>query len=366
MTFDINKADIVDTSHVDAALASVRLNEENARRRATVLTWSKAILLGGIGVAAIIAAASLFLLHPKVIETTKVVEKPVIIEKPVIVERERGRKLHPVDPPKVAEAPKPPEKAWDGNPLPKAPLPPPAPAPTTETHPWDKLADKKYVGIITDVTNGEVCLDHDTQEHHCIQNVMVNPTTHHAVLEDGHNVQDPNWDLSPMVKWIGYSVYKADNPADPKHLADYWVADKGELIKFESAPKGKADVITLKSDGTSLLLDAGLGGRVFEFILDTGASSMTVTPDIADWLVRDGHAAWGEHETVTYADGKPHDVRSLNVYSVTVGQHTVSNVHVSVTPPGSPMLLGLNVLNAIGRFEVDAPHRTLTFNGAAS
>ena len=61
-----------------------------------------------------------------------------------------------------------------------------------------------------------------------------------------------------MVKWIGYSVYKADNPADPKHLADYWVADKGELIKFESAPKGKADVITLKSDGQSLMLDAWL------------------------------------------------------------------------------------------------------------
>ena len=30
------------------------------------------------------------------------------------------------------------------------------------------------------------------------------------------------------------------------------------------------------------------------------------------------------------------------------------------------MLLGLGVLNAIGKFEVDAPHRTLTFNGAAS
>jgi hypothetical protein len=30
------------------------------------------------------------------------------------------------------------------------------------------------------------------------------------------------------------------------------------------------------------------------------------------------------------------------------------------------MLLGLDVLNAIGRFEVDAPHRTLTFNGGAT
>ena len=65
MTFDINKADLVDTTHVDAALASIRRNEENARRRAMVLTWSRAVLLGGIGVVAIIAAAALFGLHPE-------------------------------------------------------------------------------------------------------------------------------------------------------------------------------------------------------------------------------------------------------------------------------------------------------------
>ena len=57
---------------------------------------------------------------------------------------------------------------------------------------------------------------------------------------------------------------------------------------------------------------------------------------------------------------------TLTIYSVTVGTHTVSDAHASVMPAGSPMLLGLGVLNAIGKFEVDAPHRTLTFNGGAS
>ena len=36
MTFDINKADIVDTTHVDNALASIRRNEENEIGRAHV------------------------------------------------------------------------------------------------------------------------------------------------------------------------------------------------------------------------------------------------------------------------------------------------------------------------------------------
>jgi hypothetical protein len=362
MTFDINKADIVDTTHVDAALASLRRNEENARRRAIVLTWGKSVLLGGVGVAAVIAAAALFFLHPRVIETTKVVEKPVIIEKSVIVEKQVA--AH--DKPKPPEAPPAPAPKVDPAPAPKTPPPPPVPAPTTETHPWDQLTDKQYVGIITDVIDGKVCIDHDTAEHHCIQNVEVDETGHAKLDPNGNDIQSKTVDLSPMVKWIGYSAYKADNPRDPKHLADYWVADHGTLIHFESAPKGKADVIMLRSDGQSLMLDVGLGGRLLPFVLDTGASNMTVTPEVADWLVRDGHAQWGLHETVTYADGRPHDVPTLTVYSVTVGTHTVSDAHASVMPPGSPMLLGLDVLKQIGKFEVDAPHRTLTFNGAAS
>jgi hypothetical protein len=271
MTFDINKADIIDTSHVDMALASIRRNEENARRRALLLTWGKTILLGGVGVAAVIAAASLWLMHPRVIETTKIVEKPVIIEKPVIVGDAKPNPLveAPLPPVKPVEQklqsagvcegmhfpatvvvgasawrcdgighgtlvdqstpPLPPDptkwfdptlvqRDFNGRPLYTPPaklLPPPQPAPTTETHPWDKLADKQYVGIITDVIDGKVCVDHDTAPHHCIENVVVNPTAHQAMLEDGHDIPDPNSDLSPMVKWIGYRL-QGRQPSRPE------------------------------------------------------------------------------------------------------------------------------------------------------
>jgi clan AA aspartic protease (TIGR02281 family) len=178
-------------------------------------------------------------------------------------------------------------------------------------------------------------------------------------------------DLSPMSKWLGYSVYKATRPEDPQHLADFWVANNGELIKFEMAPKGEgqraADSVTLRSDGQSLLLDVGIGARTnWPFVLDTGASEMTVTQSLADELVREGYAVRGEHETVTYADGKPHDVPTISVDAVMVGTHRVTDVHVSVSPDRSPMLLGLGVLNRIGRFTVDVANHRLLFEGVAS
>ena len=84
---------------------------------------------------------------------------------------------------------------------------------------------------------------HTTDTHHCTHLVKVDANGKAKINPDGSPVFSTDRDLSPMVKWIGYSVYRADRPADPEHLADYWVADNGQLIKFESAPKGKADVI---------------------------------------------------------------------------------------------------------------------------
>ena len=217
--------------------------------------------------------------------------------------------------------------------------------------------------------NGAVCFDHDTLDAHCVHYVEVDANGRAKIdPQTGQPMLSADHDLSPMVKWIGYSTYRADKPEDPEHLANYWVADHGQLIKFEVGSKGKADVITLKSDGQSLLLDVGLGSNdvVRAFILDTGATSMTVTSDMAAELVKTGHAEPNGSETVTYADGSAHPVQTVTIDTVRVGTHVLHDVHASVTPMGAPMLLGLDVLKSIGKFEIDAPHRTLIFNGGAS
>jgi clan AA aspartic protease (TIGR02281 family) len=147
------------------------------------------------------------------------------------------------------------------------------------------------------------------------------------------------------------------------------VADNGILIEFEGALKGaKANVVMLRSDGMSLMLDVGLGSNdvVRSFTLDTGASSMTVTSDIAAELVRTGHGEPNGNEIVSYAGGSTRQVPTITIDTVRVGKNVLHDVHASITPMGAPMLLGLDVLQRIGKFEVDAPHRTLTFNGGAS
>ena len=158
MTYEA--AEIVDTSHVDQVLANARKADENVRRRAMIWTIGKSTLLGGVGLGLLCFGAS-FLVQPKivevpkvveipeprVIETTKVVETPKIIETTKLVE----------GPAKVIDGPK--EIATTPPVQPPKPATP-TPNPGTETHAWNELTNKRYMGIITDVYVDRVCYDH--------------------------------------------------------------------------------------------------------------------------------------------------------------------------------------------------------------
>ena len=355
----MSAADITDTSQVDAVFANQQRNADNARRRAMVWTAGKSILIGGLGIGALLFGAS-FLVQPKIIkvpelievptvyETTRLIEVPKIVEVPKII---AGGKL--IDPPKPTPAPAAPATVSD------------APAPTRT---WNELIDKQYVGIITSVTDDQICFDHSTTN--CTAPALVDENGHARLDPEGNIISDRTKSNMPMAKWINYSVYKAVDPGDPIHLSHFWVANNGTLIQFHAGPRGApvADSVTLQSDdgGASLHLDLGLGASTYSFLLDTGATDPTVTEQVAAQLVADGHGVYGREETVTIADGTSHIEPTLEVDAVTVGAHRVSNVHALVVPNSAPMLLGMGVLNRIGRFTVDAQNRQLIFEGFAS
>jgi hypothetical protein len=372
--------DIVNMTHVDAAIAG-------QRRRAMIWTVGKSTFWGGLGLGAL-AFVALFgaslLLQPKIIKVPELIEVPKIVEVPKII---AGGKL--VDPPTPQAPTPPPAKVADAPPqdgfiaqcerlgytaqecmaryVSGGPGTATLPPSKLVEKPWNELTDKHYEGIITSVTDDNVCFDSGV----CTQAGVVDANGKAVLDASGHTIIDKTVSSLPMRPWIGYSVYSAKDPKDPEHLTNYWIADNGTLIKLHAAPRtaaGRIDSVTLQSDdgGASLHLDVGLGASTYSFQLDTGATDPTVTEKVAAQLVADGHAVYGREETVTLADGTNHIEPTLEVGTVTAGAHRVSNVHALVVPNSAPMLLGMGVLNRIGRFTVDAPNRQLIFEGAGS
>lgn len=110
-----------------------------------------------------------------------------------------------------------------------------------------------------------------------------------------------------------------------------------------------------------IIVSVGMGGWAVDMQLDTGANESSVGEDLANRLVRDGHAVAAGEGQVKLADGSVVTERRITVTAVTIGTHTVNNVTMGVVKDGVNMLLGLPVLNAIGKFTIDSANQRLTF-----
>jgi hypothetical protein len=106
-----------------------------------------------------------------------------------------------------------------------------------------------------------------------------------------------------------------------------------------SASSGDSVALTSDDGGRSLYLFADLGTGPYRFLLDTGATDLVVTEGVANDLLKNGMATEGPPAEVRLADGSVHE------------QNT-----------GGSMLIGMSVLNRIGKITIDAVNRKLIFN----
>ena len=105
-----------------------------------------------------------------------------------------------------------------------------------------------------------------------------------------------------------------------------------------------------------------IGTMPATMLVDTGATGMTVSETIANWLVANGQATNGSTDHATLAGGVQKDFRGIDIGSVSVGGHVVRNVHAGVVPDGADMLLGLGVLAGVSpQFAINVATSTLDF-----
>jgi clan AA aspartic protease (TIGR02281 family) len=96
-------------------------------------------------------------------------------------------------------------------------------------------------------------------------------------------------------------------------------------------------------------------------LVDTGSTGLTVNESLAQRLLARGLAHEGPQGIAMLADGSQREFQSVIIDTVTIGSHVLHDVHAGVSPDGSDMLLGLSVLNKIGRFTIDGANHKLIF-----
>jgi clan AA aspartic protease (TIGR02281 family) len=123
----------------------------------------------------------------------------------------------------------------------------------------------------------------------------------------------------------------------------------------------KRDSIPVNLQNDSVTLNLGVGNQTVTMLLDTGASSSTVTEAVAEALIRSGHARWAGVAQYSMADGSVRSVQTIVINEMRIGSHVVRNVKAGVNPNKAEMLLGFSVLKSIGPFMIDTRTNELVF-----
>jgi clan AA aspartic protease (TIGR02281 family) len=133
------------------------------------------------------------------------------------------------------------------------------------------------------------------------------------------------------------------------------------VVSSAPAPITSAvDAVPITVQRGAIHVDVTLGGRPATMLLDTGANVSSISASLAADLLAAGQAKdAGSSMPVPLADGSTTQERVVIVKTLIIGAHTRWNVRMLVSPGSADMLLGLSVLNAIGKFTVDAANSQL-------
>lgn len=133
-------------------------------------------------------------------------------------------------------------------------------------------------------------------------------------------------------------------------------------------PMKQGDVQLIDDGFGTFQVEASINGSApMRFILDTGASGVSISQSLADKLIADGKMSVADYRGSTdseLADGSKQRVQIYMLRSVTIGEHTVNDVLATIGGHDDPLLLGQAVLRKFSSWSIDNQRRVLSLNDA--
>ena len=178
-----------------------------------------------------------------------------------------------------------------------------------------------------------------------------------------------------VVSVNGYVAYEIENPnllGDGISLFGIGMENRDQA--FFKNFKAKIEVlktiptqVSVKRFGGVYTLPVELNGVLkIDFIFDSGASDVSISPDIALTLIKAGtvkETDWLEGAYYKFADGSSAKSKRFKLKSLKIGNKVITNVSCSISNSlDAPMLLGQSVLSKFGKFTFDNKKQVLIFD----
>jgi clan AA aspartic protease (TIGR02281 family) len=128
-------------------------------------------------------------------------------------------------------------------------------------------------------------------------------------------------------------------------------------------------VVPMVSDGGTFAVPVTINNQLtLKFVVDSGASDVSVPTDVVSTLVRTGTIADSDFlgsQTYKLADGSTVPSQRFQIRSLKVGNRILENVTASIAPIAGQLLLGQSFLRRFKSWSIDNGRSALILNGDA-
>ncbi|MBL6937121.1 MAG: TonB family protein [Alphaproteobacteria bacterium] len=103
-----------------------------------------------------------------------------------------------------------------------------------------------------------------------------------------------------------------------------------------------------------------------DFLVDSGASVVTIPADVASTLMRTGALSQQDlqgEQQYRLADGSAHRSPVVMIHKLQIGNFVISNVAAAIAPPDGALLLGQSFLARLHRWSIDNSKHAFTIEG---
>jgi hypothetical protein len=151
--------------------------------------------------------------------------------------------------------------------------------------------------------------------------------------------------------------YSKKDPNDPfafdKKKTNQEIQKQKNIIKFDKGASGLIEISTVLN-----------GVLKINFIFDSGASEVSISPDVALTLIKTGTVKdndFIESREYQFADGSKAKSKRFIIRKIEIGGIQLENIPASISNSiSAPMLIGQNVIEKLGKVVIDNENKTLT------
>jgi clan AA aspartic protease (TIGR02281 family) len=180
----------------------------------------------------------------------------------------------------------------------------------------------------------------------------------------------------PLSKLVGQTItVRLGENMDPSHTAYHFgnaITSKYAVVTTPVAsggpsnpppsPSGAIEVQMVRGGGTYTVPVSINSAITLNFILDSGASDVSIPSDVFSTLVRTGTITKEDiigSDTYTLADGSKKTAITFRIRSLKAGPVSLENIKGSVAEDAGPLLLGMSFLGRFKSWSVDNERHVL-------